>query len=176
MKPLSIICTLLVSLLWLNACQGQYPKAASCENAAFDKEVNSYLSYTVPVISVEKAYVDKRKYVFLDAREQAEYDISHIDGALAVGYDRFDAKSISKISKDQAIIVYCSIGYRSEKIATKLRKLGYTQVYNLYGSIFEWANRGYPLVNNQGRTTHLVHTYNAKWSKWLLNARYKKTY
>jgi len=33
--------------------------------------------------------------------------------------------------------VYCSLGIRSEVIAKKLKKAGYTNVFNLYGGIFE---------------------------------------
>jgi hypothetical protein len=40
-------------------------------------------------------------------------------------------------------------------------------VYNLYGSIFEWANRGYKVIDAQGQKTQKVHTYNQSWSKWL---------
>ena len=40
------------------------------------------------------------------------------------------------------IIVYCSIGVRSEDIGEKLKELGYTKILNLYGGIFDWKNKG----------------------------------
>ena len=65
------------------------------------------------------------------------------------------------------IVVYCSIGYRSEKIGKKIKNLGFSRVYNLYGGIFEWSNRAYPLIDNQKKKTIKVHGYNQDWGKWL---------
>ncbi|MFZ1751938.1 MAG: rhodanese-like domain-containing protein [Saprospiraceae bacterium] len=147
----------------------QYTKTAACKDQAFDRKVNSYLSYSAPVISVVAAHANKSQMVFLDAREYAEYKISHIPGARYVGYDDFDIKSIKDLATKSNIVVYCSIGYRSEKIATKLKKEGYTNVYNLYGSLFEWANEGFELTDNNEQKTKKIHTYNKSWSKWVLN-------
>ncbi|MBK9255633.1 MAG: rhodanese-like domain-containing protein [Saprospiraceae bacterium] len=147
----------------------QFSKDASCQNARFDKKVDSYLSYSVPVISVDEAFRSKDNFVFLDAREKDEYNISHLPGAVYVGYDDFDIKKMNNILKDKKIVVYCSIGYRSEKIASKLRKSGYKNVFNLYGSIFEWANSGYEIEDIAGKKTNQLHTYNKNWSQWVTN-------
>jgi len=44
---------------------------------------------------------------------------------------------------------------------------GFTNVYNLYGSIFDWVEKGYPLENAEGNSTLQVHTYNQRWGKLL---------
>jgi hypothetical protein len=64
--------------------------------------------------------------------------------------------------------VYCSVGYRSERIGEKLLKLGYTDVVNLYGGIFEWKNQGLDVYNSSNYPTDSVHTYNKSWGKWLV--------
>tara|TARA_B100000768_G_C11171243_1_gene328804 strand:+ start:178 stop:360 length:183 start_codon:yes stop_codon:yes gene_type:complete len=46
------------------------------------------------------------------------------------------------INKSDIIIVYCTIGYRSEKISEELKLKGYKYVYNLYGGIIQWVNKG----------------------------------
>lgn len=154
----------------------QFTKTASCQSASFDKKVDSYLSYSAPVVSVKEAFAKKSDYIFLDAREVDEYNISHIPEARFIGYKDFNIKGIADIAKDSKIIVYCSIGYRSEKIATKLRSAGYKNVSNLYGSIFEWANMGYPISDKKGMPTSQVHTYNKKWSQWVTREGLKKTW
>ena len=58
----------------------------------------------------------KDNVTFFDAREPREYDVSHIENALLVGYNHFDINTVKNIPKDKKIIVYCSMGYRSEKI------------------------------------------------------------
>ena len=145
------------------------------KSAAFSDKINELLSFSVPVISVTEAHKLK-SVVFFDAREEEEFKVSHIPGAKYVGYRSFDEDLLDQIAKDQKIVVYCSIGYRSEKIGEKLKKLGYSKVYNLYGSIFEWANEGYALENAQGKVTKKVHVYNKKWSKWMTNENYEKVY
>jgi rhodanese-related sulfurtransferase len=107
--------------------------------------------------------------VFLDARESKEFNVSHIENAIAIGFDQFDAKKVTTRIKDKnaTLVVYCSIGVRSEIIGEKLLKLGYKNVYNLYGGIFEWKNCGEKVVDNRKLETNEVHTYNKEWSIYL---------
>lgn len=164
----------ILNLLSGRQIYGQFPKTASCQNTTFDKKVHSYLSYSVPVISVKDAFLKKSEVIFLDAREIHEFDISHIPESRYVGYDKFKIENIKDIPKDKKIVVYCSIGYRSEIIATKMKEAGYKNVYNLYGSIFEWANNNYTLADKKGKTTNRIHTFNRKWSQWVLNPDFEK--
>ena len=123
---------------------------------------------TVPYIKV-KDLKDKKNLVFLDAREPKEFNVSHIRNAIPVGFDHFKSNTITATVKDKSatIIVYCSIGVRSEKIGEKLLKMGYKNVYNLYGGIFEYKNHGGKVVNNHNKVTDSVHAYNKAWSIYL---------
>lgn len=127
--------------------------------------LSALLSRDVPEVGVEAAS-EMEGALFLDARESKEFEISHIRDARWVGYDTFDWERLEGIPKDRPIVVYCSVGYRSEKITRRLQKRGYSQVYNLYGGIFEWVNRGKPIVDDQGSTQN-VHAYDAFWGRWL---------
>lgn len=154
---------------------GQQTKAL-CIDPIFQQEVDSYLSYDVSVISIAEAYEDANIYTFLDAREKEEYNVSHIKDAIYIGYGDFDIKSVAHLDKDQPIIIYCSIGYRSEKIGKKLKDAGFENVQNLYGSIFEWVNQHHPIYNAKGESTNKIHTYNKKWSKWVQSESVIKTW
>jgi rhodanese-related sulfurtransferase len=107
--------------------------------------------------------------VLLDSREKKEYEVSHIKGALYAGYEDFNLQEVSKNIKsiDTPIIVYCSLGVRSEDIAETLEKAGYTNIKNLYGGIFNWKNNNLPVVNRHQEPTDSVHVYSKKWGKWL---------
>jgi rhodanese-related sulfurtransferase len=109
--------------------------------------------------------------VLLDTREIKEYQVSHIKGALYVGYENFNLQKVSKTikNKEAQIIVYCSLGVRSEDIAEILQKAGYTNIQNLHGGIFDWKNNNLPLVNAKQKQTDSVHVYSKKWGKWLTN-------
>jgi len=117
-----------------------------------------------PVVHAES--LDAMRAVFLDAREREEYQVSHLPGAAWIGYSDFDAVRLSALPKDQMIVVYCSVGYRSGKISAQLRKDGFNNVFNLWGGIFHWYNTGRKVVNEAGETD-TIHTYNAEWSKWV---------
>jgi len=167
---------ILLNLIATVACT-QVETSHRCIDPKFDIEVNSYLDYTIPVLSVDELNNElPNSYILLDARELEEFGVSHIKNAIHIGYDHFNINNITEINKEQKLIVYCSIGYRSEKIGEKLKDLGYTNVYNLYGSIFEWANQGLPLVKQDGTETKELHTYNKKWSKWVQGNQIQKVY
>lgn len=145
-------------------------------NPAFEKEVDSYLNYSIPAITVQNLIQIKDDVILLDAREMKEYEVSHIPDARYIGFDDFDASVLSDIDKDKRIVVYCSIGYRSEKIGEKLKKIGYKNSYNLFGSIFEWVNAGQRLEDKEGNVTKKLHTYSKKWSKWVEDGKAEKVW
>jgi rhodanese-related sulfurtransferase len=140
---------------------------AHVDKKAYDVMLSSLLSHSVPEMEVEKLEVDGN-YVLLDAREQAEFTVSHVPGAVWVGYDDFDMSRLEGIDKEQPIVVYCSVGYRSEKIAERLKDAGYPHVSNLYGGIFEWVNHG---VDMDNQPTENVHAYSPSWGVWLKKGR-----
>ena len=45
--------------------------------------------------------------------------------------------------------------------------MGFENVRNLYGGIFQWKNQDKPVVDTKGIKTDSVHTYSKAWSKWL---------
>ncbi len=102
--------------------------------------------------------------VLLDVRTKAEYDVSHIHGARRI--DPAAAANAIDLPKDEPIVTYCSVGYRSAGFAKKLQQAGYTNVQNMTGSIFQWANDGRPL-EREGQRVSKVHPYNATWGKLL---------
>ncbi|MGI9547940.1 MAG: rhodanese-like domain-containing protein, partial [Flavobacteriaceae bacterium] len=100
------------------------------------------------------------------------YDVSHIPGAQWVGYKSFSLDRIKTAFSrtDTSIVVYCSVGVRSENIGEKFLDMGYTEVNNLYGGIFEWKNKGYIVVDSTGNETQNVHAYSKYWGNLLTDA------
>lgn len=167
------------AVLTASACgrPGPYvPEGSMVESPEFDRELRGLLRFTVPVISVDDLRAIRDDVVLLDARSRAEFDISRIAGARFAGYDEFDPEAIRDIPRDATIVLYCSVGHRSEEIGRRLEGLGYSDVHNLYGSIFEWVNRGYPVVDAEGKQVDRLHTYDAQWSRWVTNDAIAKTW
>ena len=114
----------------------------------------------IPAVQAGIPTIDAGTLVIIDVREPEEFQVSHLENALNLE----TAVSISQLITDKRarIVVYCSVGYRSARVAASLKELGYTQVQNLHHSIFEWASKGYPLVNQSGETDK-VHPFNRAW-------------
>jgi len=135
--------------------------------------LNKFNEDSVPYILVEEL-VDLEKdgnVAILDAREFEEYEVSHIKNSLFVGYNKYSPEMVSASIKDPRtpIVVYCSLGIRSENISEKLKAAGFTDVRNLYGGIFEWKNKHNPVFDSEEKETEKVHAYSKSWSKWLTN-------
>lgn len=138
------------------------------ESTSYSLMLKALIKESIPIVAV--ADLDQKQIqstTFIDSREKVEFDVSHIKGATWVGYDDFDMARMDAISKNEPIIIYCSVGYRSEKIGEKLLQAGYTNVSNLYGGIFEWVNQGKPVVDLSGEPTTKIHGYSKTWGIWL---------
>lgn len=163
-KRIYMISKNIVSLLILAfavSCSGQ----SKVKNPLFDSLLNALLLHNVPEITVHELNVVP--VVYLDAREQKEYDVSHVLGAIWVGYNDFQISRVEGLPRASKIVVYCSVGYRSEIIALKLLEDGFVNVSNLYGGIFEWVNVGNTVVNQYNFITTKVHVYSLEWGVWL---------
>lgn len=109
--------------------------------------------------------------VLLDARTEEEYAVSHLQGAVRIDPYRPSLRPLRGFPKDTAIVLYSSVGYRGARVADFLGRQGYTQVYNLDGGQFRWANAGRPVFRHDRPTTE-VHPYSPTWGL-LLESQYR---
>jgi rhodanese-related sulfurtransferase len=137
----------------------------SVTSQSYELMLKTLLSHSVPEVSVPN--VDLSTTILLDSREIAEYTVSKIEGARWVGYDDFTLDRVDDIDKKSKVVVYCSVGYRSEKISEKLIAAGFKDVSNLYGGIFEWKNQGNDVVNSNDLAVEKVHACTKFWGVWL---------
>lgn len=150
----------------------------ACGQQSYDQKLNSLYKKTVPVIAPESfdSLKNKKSLTILDTRSPEEYKVSHIKDAEFINYEKFEINQFHQADKEKPIIIYCSVGYRSERIGEKLLAQGYKNVYNLYGGIFQWKNEGYPVYNSNGEPTEEVHAYNRLWGRWLEKDKAIKVY
>lgn len=130
--------------------------------------LKKYNTESIPYIKVDSLQ-KLSNIILLDAREKREFEVSHLQNSIYVGYDNFDLQKVQKTvpNKNAKIVVYCTLGVRSEDIAEKLKKAGYTNVLNLFGGIFEWKNKGNRVFDAKEEETENVHVCNKYWSQWL---------
>ena len=108
----------------------------------------------------------RKNLLLFDVREPEEYAVSHLQGARPAASKDETLKALQGAPADQRIVLYCSVGYRSSELAQFLMKKGYTDVYNLEGSIFTWANEGRPVYRGKERVK-VVHPYDRIWGSLL---------
>jgi rhodanese-related sulfurtransferase len=133
------------------------------KDPAFSHMLNQKLAHSVAEIDVADLRLDE--YYFLDCRERAEYEVSHIPDAIFIGSNP-SKEALQQLPSDKPWVFYCSVGVRSEKVAESVQEQDIIS-YNLVGGIFEWVNRGRPIEDAAGIATKKVHPYNRVWGVWL---------
>lgn len=164
MKKIAAIRALLGSWVFfaLSACGQQ------ADN--YDQLLKGLYRGTVKEISpaqLQQMMNQEKDFTLLDTREPAEYGVSHIPGAHPVGYDDFSMQSTEALNLSGTIVLYCSVGYRSERIGEQLMEKGYENVVHLRGGIFSWVNEGHAVSDSLDQTTDKVHGYSPNWGKWV---------
>lgn len=143
----------------------------------FNSVVDRLIKGTVPLIStaeLEKELKGEQRPVLLDIREWEEYKVSHLRDAHYLGHKKIDYGRLENLDKTTPIVVYCSVGKRSEDIGEVLMKKGFKNVRNLRGGIFQWANEKRLIYKDKSSETKAVHGYNKIWGRLLLDHVQKK--
>ena len=129
------------------------------------KLVKSWVRRSFPTVeqistaTLANQITQDKQLVIVDARRIEEYAVSHIPGAIRA--TSVQDLQLINLSREDDVVVYCSIGYRSARLAQQLKTAGYT-AKNLEGSLFQWANEERLLVADDGETTQ-VHPYSSTW-------------
>jgi rhodanese-related sulfurtransferase len=108
----------------------------------------------------------KTDAVLIDVRSKAEFEVSHLLGAISWPLDQRQVWPIAKLPTNRQVVVYCSVGYRSERAAVFLQEAGVKNVFNLFGGIFRVYNN-HQILDAQGQSVDCIHGYNKKWGKWI---------
>ena len=77
---------------------------------------------------------DGKNLTVIDVREKHEFDAGSFEGALHLSKGVLE-RDIEKhpISNDDRIVLYCGGGFRSALAAESLTRMGYANVYSLWG-------------------------------------------
>lgn len=138
---------------------------SSAQSIAYKALLSTLYDSDFPVLKPDQL-TDLSKYQIVDTREKEEFEVSHLKGANWVGYDTFTLKNVACLDKNKPVLVYCTVGARSQDIGKKLQEAGFMEVYNLYGGLIEWSNEEKPIFHD-GLPTKKVHTYSKSWGIWL---------
>jgi rhodanese-related sulfurtransferase len=120
---------------------------ASCVAFSSVVKAQEYTPYTD--VSVDTAYRiikhgDSSNLVILDVRNQSEYNLGHLYGAVLIPVYQLEARIGELVgNEDHEIIVFCYGGSRSPIACGILVEHNFTKVYNMLGGILAWIQAGY---------------------------------
>lgn len=98
------------------------------------------------------------KVVFVDVRGDEEQEVSMLPGAVT---EKAFKKNPDKYT-DSILIGYCTISYRSGKLARKLRRDGIVMA-NLKGGLLAWVLEGGKVFDARSETKR-IHVYAKTWN------------
>ncbi len=104
------------------------------------------------------ALAESGRVVFVDVRSKKEQAVSMLPGAVTEEEFLKDPDRY----KGFTLIGYCTISYRSGKLAEKLKRRGIRMV-NLRGGLLAWVHDGGKVYDRDGETRR-IHVYGRKWN------------
>lgn len=84
----------------------------------------------------------EEKFVLIDVRAPAEYEDSHIEGAINIPVADLRTR-YKELNKDEKLILICSSGNRSSLGTSILAQHGFTNLYNVPGGMTGYSAAGY---------------------------------
>ncbi len=88
--------------------------------------------------------------VIFDVRTRAEFELSHLPGALQIAPSATPASLGYAGEYDTPFVIYCTVGFDSSSYALGLMQRGCKRVQILEGGIYQWANEGRALEGALG--------------------------
>lgn len=77
--------------------------------------------------------------VFLDVRDEKEYNLGKIPGAVTIGRSNLEKNVEAQVPREKTVIVYCANGNRSAFAAEVLGVMGYENVRSLKEGFSGWV-------------------------------------
>src|SRR5260221_8765293 len=81
--------------------------------------------------------------LIIDIREEREYLLGHIEGAVHISRNLLEGK-VLQIAPELTtpIVIYCAVGTTCTSAAEALRRLGYHNIFSLQGGPQNWLQAG----------------------------------
>lgn len=131
---LLLVFVFLILALALGACGGaSAPKDAAPDLSSLPVEIT---------VDQAAALLDNPDVVFIDVREQDEYDAGHIPGVKLIPLGSIPGR-LSEIPTDKTVVAVCRSGNRSGQATEYLRQQGFDKVHNMAGGMNQWSQAGY---------------------------------
>jgi len=90
-----------------------------------------------------KDWIDHDKDIYIvDVREQVEYEINRIPGAVLIPKGEFlTGEALAKLPQDKQLVFHCKTGVRSAEVLAIAKGAGFSDAVHVGGGVVAWVDQ-----------------------------------
>ena len=101
---------------------------------------DSTISVVQLKVMLDEREAGNRDFVLIDVREEVEWEIVQIPGAILIPKGQFlDGSALANLPTDKQIVLYCKVGGRSAEALAVVQGAGLTDAIHVGGGINAWV-------------------------------------
>jgi len=117
--------------------------------AISDAAADAAIGSTISVKQLDEMLAERergeRDFVLIDVREQNEWDIVNIPGAVLIPKGEFlSGKALETLPNDKPIVLHCKVGGRSAEVLAVVKGAGFSDAVHVGGGVVAWVNQLHP--------------------------------
>jgi rhodanese-related sulfurtransferase len=114
----------------------------SMSDAAADAAVESTIDVKTLALWLEQRERGERDFELVDVREQGEFEISRIPGAVLIPKNEFMiGDAVESLPRDKQVVFHCKAGVRSAEVLALAKAAGLDDAVHVGGGINAWVRQ-----------------------------------
>jgi sulfur-carrier protein adenylyltransferase/sulfurtransferase len=114
--------------------------------AISDAAADAAIGHTISVVQLKEMLDEReageRDFVLIDVREQNEWDIVSIPGAVLVPKGEFlSGKALEDLPSDKPVVLHCKSGVRSAEVLAVIQGAGFSDAVHVGGGVVAWVSQ-----------------------------------
>jgi len=110
--------------------------------AVSDDAQRAAAGHTITVSELKEMIDTGKDFALIDVREQNEYEIVSIPGAVLIPKDRIlSGEALAEIPQDKPVVLHCKTGVRSAEALAALHQAGFRDAVHVGGGVIAWAKQ-----------------------------------
>jgi sulfur-carrier protein adenylyltransferase/sulfurtransferase len=108
--------------------------------AVSDEAQEAAVGSTITATELKQMMDADEKFLLVDVREPAEWEIVRLPGAVLIPKGDVPSK-LAELPQDRPVIAYCKTGIRSAEVLALLKNAGFADAKHVQGGISAWATQ-----------------------------------
>jgi adenylyltransferase/sulfurtransferase len=108
--------------------------------AVSDEAQEAAIGSTITATELKQMMDAQEKFLLVDVREPAEWEIVRLPGAVLIPKGDVPSK-LAELPQDRPVVAYCKTGIRSAEVLALLKNAGFADAKHVQGGISAWATQ-----------------------------------